>query len=443
MLQQSTRQPELVAVPDRPPVSRPIVGALVILLIFIGGLAAWAALAPLDSGAVAPGRVTVASNRKTIQHLEGGIIKELLVKEGDAVAAGQVLIRLDDTQPQARIGLLRSRQDTALAREARLIAELEGAEAIAFPQTLKMRQDEPEVAKLLAAEKAVFAARRRVFQGRIDIFRKRIVQLEKEIGSLQAQVVAASKRLALVEKERVGVEELVNEGGIAEARLWKLLQSMAELEGRRGEHQGLIARAQQRIGEADLEIIDLDNSMMNQVVSELRDVQPELADIRQRLKAAEHILVRTEIRAPQAGIVVGLNVHTETGVITPGGPILDIVPQNDTLVIEAMVNPTDIDVVHVGLPARVRLSAFKQRNTPQLEGHVTRVSADSLTDERSGVPYYLVRIDIDAAELEKLEGRKLYPGMPAEAIIVTGAQTALDYTLAPVTDSFRRAFRED
>ncbi len=365
------------------------------------------------------------------------------MKEGDAVAAGQVLIRLDDTQPRARIGLLRSRQDTALAREARLIAELEGAEAIAFPQTLKMRQDEPEVAKLLAAENAVFAARRRVFQGRIDIFRKRIVQLEKEIGSLQAQVVAASKRLALVEKERVGVEELVNEGGIAEAKLWKLLQTMAELEGRRGEHQGWIARAQQRIGEADLEIIDLGNSMMNQVVSELRDVQPELADIRQRLKAAEHILVRTEIRAPQAGIVVGLNVHTETGVIAPGRPILDIVPKNDTLVIEAMVNPTDIDVVHVGLRARVRLSAFKQRNTPQLEGRVTRVSADTLTDERSGVPYYLVRIDIDEAEREKLEGRELYPGMPAEAIIVTGEQTALDYALAPVTNSFRRAFRED
>ncbi len=422
---------------------RPIMAAMVVILVFCGGLGAWAALAPLDSAAIALGRVTVAGNRKTVQHLEGGIIDELRVKEGDELEKGKVLIRLDDTQARAQLELHRIRHDTLLAREARLLAERDDAGAIAFPASLTSRQHQTAVEKLLAGERAVFAARRRAMQGRIDIFRKRIVQLGKEIMSLEAQVAAEREQLGLIEEELDSVGKLVDKGLMDKTRLLALKRAAAELKGSRGEHQGLIARAQQRIGETELQIIDLENSTMNQVVSELSDVQGDLVDVRERLKAAKDVLARTEIRAPQAGLVVGLNVHTESGVVAPGQRLLDIVPKDDVLVVEAEVDPNDIDVVRVGLSAQVRLTAFKQRSTPPLEGGVTRVSADSFTHEHTGATYFLVRIAIDPMESEKLDGGELYPGMPAEVMIVTGEQTALEYMLAPIRDSFRRAFRED
>jgi HlyD family type I secretion membrane fusion protein len=441
--EKSSEQTEIEACPERPPVGRPILIAVIVILMFFGGIGAWAAFAPLDSAAIAPGKVTVASNRKTVQHLEGGIIRELLVKEGDAIEQGQVIIRLDDTQTRATLELLRGRQDTLLAREARLIAERDGADTIDFPPALMSRQGDAAVAKLLAGERAVFNARRQATQGRIDIFRKRIAQLGQEIAGLEAQVVAESKQLALVADEHDSVETLVGKGVMDKTRLLALKRAAARLEGSRGEHQGLIAKAEQRIGETELQIIDLENSSLNEAVSALREVQSQLVESGQHLRAAEDILVRTEIRAPQAGVVVGLNVHTETGVITPGQPLLDILPKDDALVIEAEVDPNDIDVVRIGLSAQVRLTAFKQRNTPTLEGDVTRISADSFTHERSGATYFLARITIDPAERDKLDGGELYPGMPAEVIIVTGKQTAFEYFLTPITDSFRRAFRED
>jgi len=428
---------------DRPPVLLPIVTACAIVLVFFGGFGVWAALAPLDSAAIAPGQVTVAGNRKTVQHLEGGIIRQLLVKEGDELEANQILIRLDDTQPRAMLELLRSRHDTLRTREARLIAERDKSDAIAFPVSLTSREEEAAISELIAGERSVFDARRQAIQGRADIFRKRIVQVGKEIASLEAQVVAERVQLDLIDEERIAVQGLVEEGVMDKTRLLALKRTAAALEGSRGKYAGLIARAEQRIGETELQIIDLENTMLNDVVSELHDVQAQLTDVGERLKAAKNVLERTEIRAPQAGVVVGLNVHTETGVIAPGQHLLDIMPKDGTLVVEAEVDPNDIDVVKVGLVAQIRLTAFKQRSTPLLEGRVTRVSADSFTQEHNGTTYFLARISIDPVELEKLDGGDLYPGMPAEVMVVTGEQTAFEYILTPFTDSFRRAFRED
>ncbi len=428
---------------ERPPVLLPIVTACAIVFVFIGGFGAWAALAPLDSAAIALGHVTVAGNRKTVQHLEGGIIDQLLIKEGDELEANQILIRLDDTQPRATMELLRGRHDTLRAREARLIAERDKSDTIAFPASLTSRQEKTAVAELIAGERSVFEVRRRAMQGRADIFGKRIVQLHKEISSLEAQVVSERRQLELIEEERDAVQGLVEKGIMDRTRLLALERAAAASEGTRGKHEGLIARSEQRIGETELEIIDLDNAMLNDVVSELHDVQAQLIDVGERLKAAKDVLERTVIRAPQAGVVVGLNVHTEAGVIGPGQRLLEIVPKNDTLVVEAEVNPNDIDVVRVGLRAQVRLTAFKQRTTPLLEGRVTRVSADTFTHEHSGAAYYLTRVTIDPAELEKLDGGDLYPGMAAEVMVVTGEQTAMEYILTPLTNSFRRAFRED
>jgi HlyD family type I secretion membrane fusion protein len=442
-MEQINKQQTLPEIPERPPVARPLLAAAIIILIFFGGFGTWAALAPLDSAALAPGRVTVASNRKTVQHLEGGIIKNLLVKEGDAVAGGQILIQLDDTQSRARLELLLGRYDKLLATEARLMAERVSAAGIKCPDSLTSRRDQPQVAKLLDAETALFEVRRRSIEGRIRIFHKRIAQLNKEISGLAAQVAAKDDQLALIEDERLSLETLFKRGVVGKSRLLRLKREEAKLKGDRGEHLSLITKARQRIGETELEIIDVKNKMLNQVVSGLHDTQAELVEVSERLKAAEDILVRSDIRAPQAGVVMGLNVHTEAGVIAPGQRLLDIVPEDDTLVIEAQVTPNDIDVVYAGLPAQVRLTAFKQRNTPMLEGKLTRVSADSFTDERSGASYFLARVTIDAAQLKKLDGRELYPGMGAEVMIKTGKRTTMDYILAPLTDSLRQAFRED
>jgi HlyD family secretion protein/epimerase transport system membrane fusion protein len=442
-MDQVNTQHTLPETPERPPVRRPLLAAILIILIFFGGFGTWAALAPLDSAAQAPGRVTVASNRKTVQHLEGGIVKELLVKEGDAVAEGQVLIQLDDTQARARLELLRGRYDKLLATEARLEAEQAFTAGIKFPASLTSRRNKSQVAKILDAETALFEARRRSVEGRIQIFHKRIAQLNKEISGLEAQIAAEDAQLALIEDERASFEILFKKGIVGKARLLRLKREEAKLQGERGDHLSLIAKAGQQIGATELEIIDLKNNMLNQVISDLSNTQAELVDVSERLKAAEDIFLRTDIRAPQAGVVMGLNVHTETGVITPGQHLLDIVPEDDTLVIEAQVSPNDIDVVYAGLPSQVRLTAFKQRNTPMLAGELTRVSADSFTDERSGASYFLARVAIDAAELKKLDGRELYPGMGAEVMIKTGKRTTMDYILAPLTDSLRRAFRED
>ena len=235
----------------------------------------------------------------------------------------------------------------------------------------------------------------------------------------------------------------MEQGILDKTRLLALKRTAAAVEGNRGKYAGLIARAEQRIGETELQIIDLENTMLNDVVSELHDVQAQMSDVGERLKAAKNVLARTEIRAPQAGVVVGLNVHTEAGVIAPGQRLLDIIPKDATLVIEAEVNPNDIDIVKVGLSAQVRLTAFKQRSTPLLQGRVTRVSADSFTHEHNGTTYFLARITIDAEEREKLNGGDLYPGMAAEVMVVTGEQTAFEYIMTPVTNSFGRAFRED
>lgn len=429
------------AIGDSPPILRPLLTALLVVLLFFGGLGTWAALAPLESAAVAPGQVTVAGHRRTIQHFEGGIIDQLLVEEGDRVEQGQVLITLDETQTRARLDLLQGQFNTLLSSQTRLIAERDQSDRLEFPPVLRDAAT-PDVDKLLRGEIALFDARRTAMESRIDILHKRVDQLKKEIASLNAQVISSATQLALIEEEREAVETLVNKGVMPKPRLLELKRAAARLLGEKDQNKGLIARAEQRIGEAELQILDLRNQRMNEVVSDLRDVQAKLVDVAERLKAARDVLSRTEIRAPLAGVVVGLSVHTHGGVIAPGQELLDIVPEDDSLVVEAHINPIDIDVVHSDLRAQVRLTAFKQRTTPTLEGTLVRVSADSFSNEQTGQSYYLARVTISAEEKSKLNGAQLYPGMPAEVIIVTGKQTTFEYILAPLRDSFRRAFRE-
>lgn len=417
------------------------VGAIFIA-VFFGGFGAWAAFAPLDSAAIAVGTLAVESRRKTIQHLEGGIVGEILVDEGSVVTVGEPLIRLDTTQSQIRFELHRGQLRAAVALSARLTAERDGLDGIVFPDWLAADASNPDVAEIMAGEERIFAARRNAIANRVAILGQRVLQLAAEITGLHGQIAAQDRELGYIRDEISTVQSLFDQGLATMPRLLALRREAASIDGERARFDGAIARAEQRIGETQLEIDDLSTSMMNAVVQELRNVQTQIADLGERIAAAEDILERTEIIAPVSGTVVGLQVFTAGGIISPGAPLMDIVPTDDPLIIEARVEPNDIDVVHPGQEARVHFSAFSQRRTPSFTGLVFQISADLLTDENSGQAYYLARITIDEDQ-DGLDELNLYPGMQVEVMIKTGARTAIDYILEPLTSSMNRALRED
>jgi len=422
----------------------PIIIGFVIIALFFGALGGWAALAPLESAAIAPGEVTIDTNRKTIQHLEGGIISEILVRDGDIVAPGQALIRLEKIQSRAELELLQGRHITASAIEARLIAERDGQTEILFPEWLLDRLEEPEVIDTVAGQINIFASRQQSLDHQTQILRQRIAQFGEEITGLEGQIAAENVQLQLIAEESSDVRHLVESGLARRPRLLALEREAAALEGQRSQNLAGIARARQSISEAELRISELNTEMVNEVVQLLSETQAELFDLADRIRASEDKLIRTEVRAPIGGTIVSLRVHTLGGVIGPGASLLDIVPSDDPLVIEVRVDPGDVDVVRPGLDAQVRISAFSQQNIKPIPGIVTYVSADRLDDERTGVGYYVARIKLAEKDIaEALSGAKIQPGMQAEVMIATGARTVLEAIMRPLSDSFNRSFRED
>lgn len=417
---------------------------LVVLAVFFGGFGTWAALAPLESAAVATGRVVVEGNRRTVQHLEGGIIGEILVREGSIVEAGDALIVLDETQSRSMYGIVHGRRLQAAAREARLLAERDGLDTIAFPAWLvELARSDSEIEGILAAQRRILASNRDRFESQAAILKKRSDQFREEIVGLQAEIRAADQELVHIREELEDVRFLVERGLGRKARLLALQRQEAEITGRRARNVAAIARARQSISESELRISDLESTRLNEVVQELREVQAELGDLRERGMAAEDVLTRTVIRAPVSGEVVNLRVFTPGGVIAPGEAVLDIVPLDETRIIQAQVDPNDIDSVYRGLDAKIRLSSLSARITPTLDGVVETVSADRLVDERTGRAFYETRIRLKPGELAKLGGVSLYPGMPAEVMIITGTRTALDYLIRPISGTISRGMRED
>ncbi len=429
--------------PAGPPVRTLIAAGALAALVGFGGFGGWAALAPLASAAIAPGTVTVDGNRKTVQHLDGGIIAEILVREGDRVAAGQPVMRLDDLETRSTIALLDGQVWALAAQEARLAAERDGRADVTFPAELTALTGERAVAEILAGQQRIFASRRTSLDSRAEVIRQRIAQQQAQIAALDAQRAAGRGQLALIAEEVVGVEIMVRQGLERKPRLLALQRQQVELEGQQGDLANRMAQAREAIAQAELEILSLRDDRQSEIATELRDVQVRLAEAREKRAAAAVRQGRRDVVAPVAGVVMKLRHFAPGAVVTPGGDILDLVPQDEPLVIDAHVSPTDIDVVRAGLPAKVVLSAFKSRTTPQLAGRVTRVSADALTDERTGTAYYRAQVEVDAGELAALDGVHLQPGMPAETLILTGERTLLRYLLQPIEDSFRRAFRED
>jgi HlyD family type I secretion membrane fusion protein len=423
-------------------VTTPMAVGAGIVGLFFGVFGAWAAFAPLESAAVARGVISVETQRKTIQHLEGGIVGEILVRDGDEVTADAILVVLDDTQARATLDLLRGRHSAARALEARLIAERDGAAEIAFPEDAR-DSAEADVAELVRAQRNIFTGRRQSIAGQVAIMQQRIAQIQQEIRGLEGQTAAQAEQLALTNEEIASNQKLVDQGLSGKTRLLELQRALAEVTGEHSQSLAAIARAQQNIEETRLQMADLRTNFINEAVQQLGVVQTELLDLNEQIRAAEDVLRRTVIRSPMAGTVVGLQVHTVGGVVAPGQALLDVVPKGDRLIVEAFIDPNDIDVVEVGLEAQVRLTALTQRNLAPLEGHVTTVSADRLTDERTGASYFLARVELDDDPAENLDGERLYPGMQAEVMIVTGARTTLDYLSRPLVDSFNRAFREN
>jgi HlyD family secretion protein len=423
---------------------RSIVAAALVIGLGLGGFGLWAAAAPLAGAAIAPGVISPDGSRRTVQHLEGGIIQRILVEDGSVVQAGDPLIVLEDVQARAGHDVLRARFHTLAAAQARLLAEQAGAADVRFPDWLIEATGEDATAlEAMVAQRQLFRTRAQGLADRRAILARRIAQLREEIAGLEAQIVADERQITLIAEEIAGLDHLYRKGLTPKTRLLALQRAQSDIEGDRAERRARIARAQQAIGETELQIIAQGTALVDEANEELSRVQAELAEVEQRLAASRDVLTRTLIKAPSAGTVVELRFHTPGGVIRPGEPVLDIVPDNEELLVDARLSPLDIDIVAAGLPAQIVLPAFKQRHLPRIEGRVRRVSADALVDPHTGERYFEARIEVDPAQVAALEPPvALTPGMPAEVYITIAERTVLDYLLQPVFDSLRRAFRE-
>ena len=428
--------------PDKPQIGGALIAGLVFLVLFFGVIGSWSTFAPLSSAVVADGLVKVAGNRKTVQHLEGGIIRDLLVKNGDEVEANDVLVRLEDAQSRATWELIRVGYFSLQALEARLIAEREESEQISFPRELLIHRNSVQVQEVLIGQETIFASRRRSIEGEVQILHRRVGSLRAEIRSYRAQERAAINQLSLLHEEIVPLERLVAKQISPKPKLLQLKRQAAHFGGVRDQQRGLIARAEQLVEETKLKMIDVQNKRLDEVVSALSDTQTQLGQVRERLVAAHDVLERRDIVSPIDGTVVNLQYFTPGGVVAPGSAIMEIVPRNDDLIIETRIKPVDVDAIEVGLLAEVRFTAFKQRTTPTLSGEVVYVSADILTDPDLEEAFFIARTKISLEELTRLDGLEITPGMPAQVMIIGDERTLLEYLSDPIRQSLRRAFRE-
>jgi len=436
---------DAVAAELNTPLRGPVLIGSVVVFLFFGVLGAWAAFVPLAGGAIAPGTVSPDGSLKTVQHLEGGIIRELLVKDGDRVNLGDPLVVLEETQAKANFEVLNGQRRALAASRARLEAEQTEAETIAFPDWLTTEaQGDASAQKVIESETSLFNSRRETQDGTTRILEQRVAQLEEEIKGFTSQIESDKIQISLIEEEVTAVEALVRKGLERRPRLLGLQRRQAEISSAMSGREAAIARARQQIGETEIRIGTARSQFMDEVATRLTETRTRLASVEEEIAARRDVLDRTVIEAPVAGIVVGRRFSTPGGVVRPGDTLLDIVPEGGNLQIDARVAPTDIDIVHPGLTAKVHLLSYSQRALPAVDGTVQTVSADSLEDERTGERYYRAQVLIDAQNLaEAGDNIQLTPGMPADVLIVTGERTLLSYLSQPIRDSFRRSFREE
>jgi HlyD family secretion protein len=431
-----------VTSPMRRSMRRHLVAAIVVVLVLVIGVGGWAATAVISGAVVASGSVVVDSNVKKVQHPTGGIVGELRVRDGDRVHAGDVVVRLDETVTRANLAIVTKGLGEMMARKARLESERDGLDTITFPAQLLAEAGDPDRAAAMDSERKLFDLRKTARSGQKAQLKERTAQLGEEITGLAAQQNSKAKEIALIDRELAGVRELWKQNLVQLTRLTALEREAARLDGERGQLVAAAAQAKGKIAETALQILQIDQDLASDVAKELRDVDGKIGEFVERKVTAEDQLKRIDIRAPQDGSVFQLAVHTVGGVITAGDPIMLIVPEADNLSVEVKVNPQDIDQLQLNQKAILRFSAFNARTTPEIEGIVTRISADTSTDQRTGQTYYTVRISMPAEQIERLGNVKLLPGMPVEAFVQTGDRTMLSYLMKPLHDQVMRAFRE-
>lgn len=422
---------------------RPIVAGSIVVLVLVLGLLIWAAVSPIYGAVLAGGSVRVENNSKEIRHLEGGVIRRIFVHEGQRVRRGQVLIRFEDVQPQATVEVYQAAADNAAAQAARFRAEVSGATAVDFPDDLLRRQGDPQVAAIVNGQRNIFSSRLMLYRSQGDVLRSQAGQLENQIAGLRAQVASTDGQADLIREELVGVRQLNAEGYAPKNRLLALERNAVGLAGQRGQLMSDIARMQQAIGETRIQLAQLVEKRQAEAAEGLRQSEGQLTDVQPKLRAVQSTLDKVDVRAPVDGYVFNLTQFTEGGVAGSGERLMEIVPVNTELLITTRVRPQDISDVKVGMEAKVTLTAFNSRTTPQIDGHVVLVSADAASDQKSGETFYVVQVKIEPAELARAgKGVRLTPGMPAQVAIVTSERTIMDYLIGPFLESMRTSLRE-
>ncbi|HYD55999.1 MAG TPA: HlyD family type I secretion periplasmic adaptor subunit [Burkholderiales bacterium] len=412
-----------------------------VIVLATAAVSAWATLAPLTGAIIAPGFVKVDLNRKIVQHLEGGTVRAIRVRDGDRVAQGQELVLLDDVRIDAQLDLLRTQLDGERVKAARLEAERAYATRPAFPPEILKRKDDPKTAEILGRETTLFRARRDALETQIAVLRRQIQETVGEIAALTEQLDAEARALKLQKEELAANQRLLEQGYVQKTRVLTLQRAVAEYEARHGEHRAELAKARQRTQELELRILSMRNQYAQSAADELKESSARIFDLEERIRPSRDASERQRITAPIAGEVVGLRVFTAGSVVGPRDVLMEIVPDEKRLIVEARIRPEDINHVRAGIAADVRLTAFQQRTTPLVEGTVSYVSGDRLVDPQTGAAYYTVNVDVPQQKLTEANLR-LQAGMPAEIFIRTDERTTLDYLLAPVTSYLRRSMRE-
>jgi len=433
------------AIGDRSPsdsIKRVAFAGWLIIAIFFGGVGTWAVTAPLNGAVVGNAVVKVEGNRKSVQHLDGGIVKELHVREGERVNVGDLLIVLDETQARAEYDVLTQQYVVLRATEVRLLTELDHGSTLVMPDDLKARSEDSYLKSVWNGQVSQFESRRAALEGQRSVIREKINQLGSQIVGAEAQVKAFTDQITSVKAEAKDIAPLVERGLIARPRILQLERTAYGLEGQIADARANIAKARQAIAEQEQQIAQLDNDRMTDVTKDLRDTQAKMLEVIPKAMNARAVLGRMEIRAPYAGRVVALTVFSVDGVIQRGEKILDIVPDQDLLTIEAQIAVEDISDIKPNMRAEVHLTAYKQRIVPIIHGDVIQVSADRLTDPKTNNPYYVAFVRIDESELATMPNIRLYPGMPATVMIPTIQRTAFDYIVGPLVMSFNHAFRQ-
>lgn len=417
----------------------------IMVLVGLGGFMLWAIFAPLDKGVPMSGTVMMQSNRQAVQHLTGGILREILVRDGDVVKAGQTLVRMDPIRAKSEAGITGAQYSTALATEARLLAERDGATSVVFPVELESSTADPRVAQLTTLQKQLFSSRRGALQSELNAVDENIAGLKLQIKGLQEVQSNEKVQIGLLNEQLGGMRDLAKDGYVARNRVLELERTYAQVNGSLAENIGQIGRLQRQVSELTMRRMQRVQEFQNEVRSQLADVQRETQSLSSRMTSLRHDVENVDVKSPADGVVVGLAVFTKGGVVQPGFRMMDIVPSDDALVVDGRLAVNLVDKVHKGLPVDIIFSAFNANTTPHIPGEVIQVSADRSVDERTGEPYFVVRVKV-TPEGQKMVGQlklDLQSGMPADLFVKTGERTMMNYLLKPVMDRARTSMSED